>query len=249
MTNPGKGTKVKSTGGDEKHEYAGPIASDSLAADSLRSGGHFAQGNPADISSVTGSRGTFASHPEPSGPHYQEIPAGHKKGDQDVFETGRAGGVDDDVKIMSGHYAGRRGDVEQHRAGKVDDAEHPKLGLRGGMAPGEEARGQHGLNSSKYAPSTSTHDVGTVGLEAVKQKQTPDWSKISKDFEPTTNIGSDEDPGRLAEQRSAKMATRQYSGTNKQDQPGEPQRFDRGTVGTVPTTENAYQGLNSEETI
>lgn len=257
---------MKSVHGEEKHEYAGPIASDSLAAESLRSGGHFAQGNPADISSVSGSKGTFASRPDPNGPHFQEILPGHKKGDQDIFETGKAGGIDDDLKTKMGrvgtlnagsaaesfsgrdaqgndntnpasvqHPIGKRGDIEQHRKERVDSDEHPRLGLRGGMAPSENEEERRGnLKSFKYAPSTSTHETGTVGPKAVKQQQTPDWSKVSKDFDPTTNFGSNDDPGRVAGQRSAQQSARQYQGAKQ---------------GEVETNANPYQDLKSEQAI
>jgi len=158
---------VKSVKGKDKHEYAGPIAYDSLAAESLRSGGHFAEGNPADISSVSGSSSTFAGHPEPSGPHYQEIPPGHKKGDQNIFETGRKGGVDDDLKTKAGRVGTLGGGLQTkegfagvdaqgrstkhpitvqhpvHKRGDVEqhkkkgDEEHLQLGHRGSMDLGE----------------------------------------------------------------------------------------------------------------
>lgn len=152
--------------GETKHEYAGPIASDSLAAESLRSGGQFAKGNPADISSVTGAHSTFASHPDTG---YQEIKPGHKKGDQETFETGRAGGMDEDLKTKAArvgtlgggiqhnegysgvdasgrdtthpyavqNHASKRRDAKQHK-NKDDDECYPKLSLRGGTASSEE---------------------------------------------------------------------------------------------------------------
>lgn len=235
---------------------------------------------------MSGFNSTFASQPDPSGPHYQEIPSGHKKNDEDVFETGRAGGMDDDMKTKAARvgslgggqqrregYAGvdaygrdtthpitvdhpvrNRGDVEQHK--NRDDSGHPRLGLRGGIAPGDiEDSG-----SRKYAPSTTTHESGTIGSKEVKQRETPDWSKIPKDHEVTTDVGSDDDPGRFAQQQFAKMTTRQYKGTNRQDRPSEPQNLDRSQdvvmeegittmKNTLAARENAFEGLNSDENI
>lgn len=254
MHNPTKGQKVKSVKGEAKREYAGPIASDSLAAESLRSGGHFAEGNPADISGVSGSRGTFASHPDASGPHYQEIPAGHKKGDQDVFETGKKGGMDEDMKTKAGrvgtlgggqqteegfagvdaqgrstkhpitvqHPVHKRGDVEQHK--KKGDEEHPKLGLRGGMAPGEgeeeveASNTSEGKRSKKYRGPSKNRPIGVVGPPELAEKEQVDWEKIPKDVEPP--LAGAEDEGGIAPMR--------------------------GTIGGKP---NPYEDLNPDENI
>lgn len=123
---------------------------------------------------MSGSSSTFATRPDPSGPHYQEIPPGHKKGDQDVFETGKKGGIDDDLKTKAGRVGtfGGGSQTEEgfagvdaqgrstkhpitvqypvHKRGDVEqhrkkgDEEHPQLSLRGGTAPGE---GREGVQS------------------------------------------------------------------------------------------------------
>ncbi|KAF8458564.1 hypothetical protein BDZ91DRAFT_800235 [Kalaharituber pfeilii] len=274
--NPTHGQKVSTGKEDPKYEYAGPITSDSLAAESLRSGGQFSKGNPADILSVSGDHSTLASQPDPRAPHFQEIKPGHRKHDEEVFETGRKGGMDENLKTKAGRVGTlgggnqttegfgvvdaqgndtttietvrnpvpRRGDVEQHRHRKDD---HTRLGLRGGMAPGEEGKQGQGLRSSKYAPSTTTYDSGTVGSRERKQEESPDWSKISKDTIPTTNIGSEEDPGRAAELHFAKSATRQEQSAT-QDQ-YEKSRGVAGEGGVVTGKENPYRDLNSDEAI
>merc|ERR1712113_138921 len=273
--NPSHGQKVSSdplAHTDLKHEYAGPIAYDSLAAESLRAGGLFSQGNPADIFSVKGAQGTFASHPKATGLHYQEIQAGHKRGDQEVFETGKAGGIDEDFKTKSarvgtlsggnepmepprptdkkGNYIRRselaRMEAEQkaaqqsekqggeHKAGKE---EHPKLSLRGGAAGDEDQHrrrsAHHALPASRYAPSTTSHETGTVGNDAVKSKETPDWSKVPKDTMPTANIGGQDDPSRDASAYLARAARKQV-GKSVHDKEGE-------------VNKNPYEGLKDDE--
>jgi len=257
IKNPSHGQKVSRdprSHTDLKHEYAGPIAADSLAAESLRSGGLFAQGNPADILSVKGAHGTFASHPEATGLHFQEIQAGHKRSDEDVFETGKPGGIDEDFKTKSarvGTLGGANEDIEPPRptdkkgnyikrselarmaaeerekaglppdtatkkagGGQASKAEHPKLSLRGGGAEDEDKQnsggsGHQGLSASKYAPSTTTHKVGTVGNDAVKNKEEPDWSKVSKDTKSNPDIGGADDPSRDASAQFARAARRE----------------------------------------
>ena len=199
---------------------------------------------------MSGSRSTFAAHPDASGPHYQEILPGHKKGDQDVFETGRKGGVDDDLKTKAGRvgtlgggpqteegFAGvdaqgrstkhpiavqypvrKRGDVEQHR--KKDDEEHPQLGLRGGMASGgseeeeEQSKISEGKRSKKYRGPSHNRPVGVVGSLELAEKEQVDWESIPKDFEPPS-IGTEVDPGRVAELHFVKLATRHYHDTGR----------------------------------
>ncbi|KAF8421386.1 hypothetical protein EV426DRAFT_608995 [Tirmania nivea] len=260
MHNPTKGQKVKSVKGEDKHEYAGPIASDSLAAESLRSGGHFAEGNPAGISGVSGSSSTFAAHPNASGPHYQEIPSGHKKGDQDVFETGRKGGIDNDLKTKAGRvgtvgggqqteegFAGvdaqgrstkhpitvqypvrKRGDVEQHR--KKSDEEHLQLGFRGCMSAGEceeeeeQSKTSESKRSKKYRGPSHNRSAGVVGQPELAETDQVDWEKIPKDFEPPP-VGTEDDPGRVAELNFAKLATRHSHGTDRASVPPESRGF------------------------
>lgn len=116
---------------------------------------------------MSGSNSTFAARPDASGPHFQEILPGHKKGDQDVFETGKKGGIDDDLKTKAGRvgtlgggpqteegFAGvdAQGRSTQHpitvqypvhKRGDVEqhrkkrDEEQPQLGPQGGLVPGE----------------------------------------------------------------------------------------------------------------
>ncbi|KAI5797537.1 hypothetical protein DFH27DRAFT_562816 [Peziza echinospora] len=302
--NPSHGQKVSRdprSHTDLKHEYAGPIAADSLAAESLRSGGLFAQGNPADILSVKGAHGTFASHPEATGLHFQEIHPGKKRGDEDVFETGKPGGIDEDFKLKSawvgillgandpiepprptdkkGNYikrsvwrqmeaerqaaekAGKEGaeavsdKKDEHpkaeaerlaaqKAGKegaeaVSEKkdEHPKLSLRGGGAEDESKKiggsGHQGLSASKYAPSTTSHKTGTVGNDAVKNKEEPDWSKVSKDTNSNPDIGGADDPSRDAAAQLARASTREV-GQSVHD------KEDR---------KNPYQQLNADESV
>ncbi|RPA71916.1 hypothetical protein BJ508DRAFT_335565 [Ascobolus immersus RN42] len=61
-SNPTHGQAVRPDPHDRKLENSGPVAKDSLAAESLRSGGSFSKGNPTGISDVKGSQGTFAGH-------------------------------------------------------------------------------------------------------------------------------------------------------------------------------------------
>lgn len=249
--NPSHGRKVTTDPAcrsDFKREYAGPIASDSLAAESLRSGGHFSEGNPVGISSVTGSHSTFTGHPEDSGAHFEEIKPGHKKGDQDHFETGKLGGMDEDMKTKAARVGilGGYQTPEEYTGGDYSGQDdHPRLGLRGGMAPVDSDNkgesGDKGLSSSKYAPSTTTHAVGTVGNEEVKRREQPDWSKISKDTTPTTNIGGPDDPGRAA---AEKFSARQQGAEHVKS--GGAVREEDLVKGDE---KNRYQNLNDNETI
>jgi len=59
--NPSYGTKVTDPNAPAKEEFAGAVASDSLAADSTRSGGVFSENRGAAPQSVSGNSSTFAN--------------------------------------------------------------------------------------------------------------------------------------------------------------------------------------------
>jgi len=241
-TNPSQGTKFTSDPAS-KHasnpENAGPITKDSLAAESLRSDGSFASGNPAGISSVGSENNTFNIKSDNA-----RILHGGKEETRDEGMIGRA---DKDVKSKAGQTGTTGGgkqaqysfnDESRDSRGEsaIDDLKN--AGSRGsshtagstgrstGRSGNTETAGARG--SAHTAGSTGgSGSTGTVG----RGGEDVDWSKIPNETRPVTDIGSEDDPARAGEQHFIKSATRQGGMTS----------------GRQAEAGNPYSALNSEE--
>ncbi|KAK6502779.1 hypothetical protein TWF481_007826 [Arthrobotrys musiformis] len=98
-TNPTKGTKVTQKS-SPKLEHSGPVLSDSLAAESIRSHGSFSSGNPTGILSVMSSNTTITHGDDTIGVrrvHESEDGGGHVgvarivDDNEEKYETGGTG--------------------------------------------------------------------------------------------------------------------------------------------------------------
>ncbi|KAF8247873.1 hypothetical protein K440DRAFT_628104 [Wilcoxina mikolae CBS 423.85] len=223
--NPTKGTKVSSTSpSDIKPENPGPIANDSLAADSLRSGGSFASGpnapgisggsfasgpNAPGISGATGASGTFCADPEGGSKvsRYDGKKPEEALGEPDDRVKSKAG----QVRSQGGHErvedAGGRG--SSHTAGSQSYA--------AAAARGGETQLNTAINPKAFSgmgvPSEGKDGVPSEG-KVGESAEDVDWSKISKDTNTTTDIGGEDDPGRLAEQKMLKKSVTRGGGEN-----------------------------------
>lgn len=292
--NPDKGGKVTSdptSYRDPKAEAAGPVAQDSLAADSMRSGGSFASGpNPAGISGVKGSNSTFAAVPQ--GDEKVKTFEGKRPDNRDDVDIG--GRADDKIKSQAGRVGASGGEGMQREqgymggegvigdkdatgnemgAGTYTSKERSSGGSSGGGGGGDidSARGskhsggssgqpQESTGSQKEGSSQSqstsssggkhyggettvntatnpTHEIFTSGGKKEGKvgdsAEDVDWSKISKDTKTTTDIGSEDDPGRAAEQKLMKQS---MSTGYTED-------------GKVPKGDNQFENLKAEEQI
>jgi hypothetical protein len=234
QTNPTHGQKVTSSN-DIKAEHAGPIPKDSLAADSLRSGGSFAEGpNPAGISGATGSGGTFGVVPtagakvESHTGKKPETPLGkpdaatkHKAGQVGTTGGGKqtqeafsAGGIGPHGKRTATSFEHDAAKGSEHSGGSMQ--QRSAAGSAGLKHGGGEAPLNTGTNSMAFAGSSGGKNEGKVGDSA----KNVDWSRIPKDTRTTTDIGSKDDPGRLAEiNMHKKTMTHGGDNTGKEDNP------------------------------
>lgn len=57
------------------------------------------------------------------------------------------------------------------------------------------------IEKEKLTSALQTHTQPPTTSKSKQSSEDVDWSKISTDTRTTTNIGSDEDPGRAAEQK------------------------------------------------
>ncbi|KAI5845107.1 hypothetical protein DFP73DRAFT_548128 [Morchella snyderi] len=233
-SNPTHGQKVSTDPSGRrspKYEHSGPVAKDSLAAESLRAGGSFSAGGPTGISGSSGSGGTFAADPREIGGNVRTLHGGK----EDLEEV--LGHADRQVREKtkeSGDFSGS-GSMSSFN---MSAGELESLNPEGGRI-GASSRGG-GLGASKYSGGDSTAGEGrgsrqtagstaattTGGEHGNPSKKVPntarnqetlepglDWSKVSKDTTTTADIGSNEDPGRVGESRMlAQKAKKDYSG-------------------------------------
>jgi len=202
-TNPSHGTKVTSdplAKIDQKAENAGPITKDSLAAESLSSDGSFSSGNPAGIQSVSADNNTFNAE----GGNATVL----KGGKPETRTQDMIGRADEDVKSRSG-VTGTAGGGKQAQYAFNDESRDSRGesaidDLRSASARGSSHTGGSAQDQAQVGkkPSASTGTIGKGGEDV-------DWSQIPNETRPTTNIGSEEDPARLAEQHMINSATRQ----------------------------------------
>jgi len=173
------GTKVTDPNAIVK-ESAGPVASDSLAAESTRSGGGFAENRGGEPLGVSGSNSTFAN-------------------------TNTSGATRLDPAS----------DAEARQA-QEDWAEEKKLGSAGTYpdALGGQAKGLAVENTQRSGTGGSNSGNGATAPSYVSSQYIKDDkpkgqnlteggfdSNDSKNASFTTDIGSKNDPGRLAEQK------------------------------------------------
>ncbi|KAL8684181.1 MAG: hypothetical protein Q9224_006541 [Gallowayella concinna] len=210
-------------------ESAGPIASDSLAAESTNAGGAFSSNRNANPQSVSGDSSTF-NNTDTSGARV--LDAAPDAAEREAKEAWRE--VPDEARGSAGKkYPEGAGEVEfsgTHNAdgysggstsstttttesgrqeGSGDDGYAPS-GIRGGAAPGTEGDGS---SSSSSASNKNAEDapgyIASVHSEAA-QTGKPHGQNIteggfesddSKNASFTSEIGSENDPGRAAEEQ------------------------------------------------
>ncbi|KAK0107340.1 hypothetical protein ONS95_004033 [Cadophora gregata] len=171
--NPTHGTKVTDPNAPQIHEGAGAVASDSLAAESTRAGGGFAENRNSEPLGVSGSNSTFAN----------ENISGPRRLDPAL-------------------------DAEARMA-EEDWAEEKKLGATASSYP-DSTGGQRGSSGSSGEDSSSAgiapsyvnsqyHD--TAGPKGRNLHEGGFESRDANNASFNSEIGSKNDPSRLAEQK------------------------------------------------
>ncbi|KAH0612828.1 uncharacterized protein H6S33_009208 [Morchella sextelata] len=248
QSNPTHGQKVSTDPSGRrspKYEHSGPVAKDSLAADSLRAGGSFSAGGPTGISGSSGLGGTFAVDPREGGGNVRTLHAG-KEGlegglghaDRQVREKTKECG-DFSGSGSMGAYNVSAGEFESlNTEGGRIGASSGGGGLGASKYSGGDSTAGEGRGSRQTAGSTTTTTSGGHGNPSKKVPHTArneetlepglDWSKVPKDTKITTDIDSNEDPGRAgAIHMLAQKAKRDYAmGTTRGKGGDNENRFD-----------------------
>lgn len=192
--------KVDDPKASRKAEYSGLVANDSLAADSLRSGGPFSKGNPTGISDVPASKGTFAGNinkDDIADVHYgkanEKVKLGKGEAINRIGNVSSVGGKTME-EAFSGNYEG---------AGKTSTTFTKKSEHRGGRgtrhtggASNAERHAEDLAKTEESRPETQPRQFASLQKKSISPEEIS-----AHDTETTTDIGSEEDPGRSAEQK------------------------------------------------
>ncbi|KAL8680213.1 MAG: hypothetical protein Q9186_003571 [Xanthomendoza sp. 1 TL-2023] len=218
-----KNTTDPSTFQNPISESAGPIASDSLAAESTNAGGAFSSNRNANPQSVSGDSSTF-NNTDTSGARvldaapdaaereakeaWREVPDEARGSAGKKYPEG-AGEVEfSGTHNADGYSGGSSTTTESGRQGSSGDDGYAPSGIRGGAAPGTEGDGSSSSSSNKNAEDAPGY-IASVQSEAA-QTGKPHGQNIteggfesddSKNASFTSEIGSENDPGRAAEEQ------------------------------------------------
>lgn len=236
QTNPTHGQKVTTDLAgrrDPKLENSGPVPGDSLAAESTNHGGAFSAGNPTGISSARGSSGTFAADPGEGGnvrtirgKQESTLDAGHpgKEVRESAKETSISGGGSqaqesfnvspDDLE--STDATGRKMRASKHAGGGSGGGGGglgaSKYAGGGGTSEAEGRGSRHTGGSGSNAQPQAKNVVPNTARSQETLEEGLDWSQVSKDTVPNTDIGGPDDPSRVAERHMAGQARRRDQG-------------------------------------
>ncbi|KAF2203215.1 hypothetical protein GQ43DRAFT_438985 [Delitschia confertaspora ATCC 74209] len=240
------------------NEAVGTVTSDSLAGESLKRGGHFGEGNPKAAASKQPSSSTNTNNTDTSGARkIESAPNSGRREDAKPYDEKK----EFDAGIGEGKDAGRgptyatKGGTTGDASGGASRSEAPSTSGQhiggSGNAPGAVVTSSNTTSSSSGQTSnasaqggaapTGTH-VGTAGSArhdaGPKGKSLKEGGDI-KGNEPNasfnSDIGTQDDPGRVAENAFAKRNTQSAHDTALQG------AKDSGK------SEGVYDKLNSDE--
>ncbi|KAK2855682.1 hypothetical protein FQN49_004953 [Arthroderma sp. PD_2] len=212
-----------------KDEAAGPIASDSLAAESVRAGGKFGDNKGGQPSGVKGSHSTLANTDTSSASKLQAAPDAEARLAEAEWGEGRP-------QTRSQTKSQGRGQTTTHGDGHQQDQNNQSTaGSASGPGSGGSGAGQ-GASSGSTVP-TAPHYVDPVlgGMQGSKPKG-KNLTEGGFDDDPSKNasfnadIGSKDDPSLRAEREIGTMNA---------------QHVARGTVGGVPESSSGGEKKNS----
>ncbi|OJJ49969.1 hypothetical protein ASPZODRAFT_58079 [Penicilliopsis zonata CBS 506.65] len=202
-------------------ESSGPVANDSLAAESSKSGGAFSQNRGAEPLGVSGNQSTFANQDTSgattlsSAPDRTARPDPTRKqrypealGGQGEFpgthlpESGYAGGSTQ-AKQGMGIHAG------EYPASQKLQSSETSGGDGGAAASGSGYTQYHSEYNAGTAPNYITPATSNLGNTKPKGNKLTEGGfpdEPGKNVSFTSEIGSQQDPGRLAETKFQRMA-------------------------------------------
>lgn len=196
-----RSTKVTTDPASKKpiSEPSGPVANDSLAADSVRSGGAYSRNRGAEPMGVSGNVSTLTNTDTSAATTLPSAPVAGLRGDhqrQDKYPEALGG---------QGHFPGGHGVA--YSGGSTTAKE--QMGIHTGeYAASQHLRGQAAASGSGQYNSGQAHsDVNDVtdGYEGQKPKgqnlHAGGFSSDDQNASFTSVIGSEMDPGRAAENK------------------------------------------------
>lgn len=197
-------TSASSAHLDPKQENPGPIASDSLAAESSRAGGAFSENRNSEPQKVKGSSSTFANTDTSSATTLAPAPSAAERDGRGANEISGSG-VEKGAGEISGSGGEKGAEGVEERGG---DQEADKAD---GYSDGTDKSSDTDKSSNKGYNQTSTDDSyarvaqSADAPQSGKPKETNTTSEDGFSNDPrhnasfTADIGSDNDPSRLAE--------------------------------------------------
>jgi len=197
---PSYGTKVTDPNAPPIKEGAGPVASDSLAAESTRQGGEFSKNRNSEPLSVAGSNSTFAN--------------------TNTSGATRLDPASDAEARMAQH------DWEEERKLGAGSASYPTGA--GGQAKDLAVENTQGSSQTGGASSKAGTAPSYVNAQFVKYPGGPKGRDLTeggfesndkKNASFNSEIGTEKDPGRLAEQKMQRenAATAEDTTTSRQN--------------------------------
>lgn len=206
---PSDGTKVTTDPESYQNptrEGAGPVASDSLAAESTRSGGAFSENRDSAPQSVSGSSSTFNNTDTSSATELAPAPDAAEREAKEAWQE-----VPDEVRGTAGQkYPEGAGNVDfsgSHTAdgyagGSSGGSGYAPSGMRGGAAPAGAEEDDNTSSKAEDAPgyvASVKSDPAQTGKPHGKSITEGGFdSDDSKNASFGAEIGSKEDPGRAA---------------------------------------------------
>ncbi|KAH6683046.1 hypothetical protein B0J14DRAFT_574964 [Halenospora varia] len=188
MSNPSYGTKVTNPNAPEIREGAGAVASDSLAAESTRSGGGFADNKGGEPQGVSGANSTFANTNTSGATRLDPASdAEARMAQEDWAEEKKLGAASTSYPTAVGR---------QSKAHAVGYSSGQSTGGGSGVYSTQ------GSGSADTAPSYVTSQyVDPARPKGQNLKEGGFTSNDKKNASFNSEIGSKNDPGRLAEQK------------------------------------------------
>ncbi|KAH8698549.1 hypothetical protein BGW36DRAFT_396304 [Talaromyces proteolyticus] len=220
--NTGTGTKVTTDPASYKpvQENPGPITNDSLAADSVRQHGAFAQNSDSQPLGVSGSKSTFNNTDTSGATQLSSAPqasARENPSRQERYPDALGGQGDYPGKHLpeSGYAGGStRAKKELGIGTKQYNTQERQAATAGGSNNGYRSAYNGGTAASYIAPVTET--LGSTKPHGKNLQEGGFESNDSANASFNTDIGSRKDPGRLAEnkiQRKAAESGAAYTNT------------------------------------
>ena len=183
-------------------EPSGPVANDSLAAESVREGGAFSENRGAEPMGVSGAQSTLRNTDTSASATLPSAPVGSLREDRERQEKypEALGG--------QGDFPGAHLPTSGYTGGST--AAKQQMGLHSGEYPAsQKLSGQaNASGSSQYDAGSAPSYVNDV-TDGYKQTKPQGRNVNEGDFNPSdypnasfnSEVGSDQDPGRLAEQK------------------------------------------------